>query len=100
MHTGQDFIAPENALPQFGQVCRASVFMGLAAFSAASNATLHRVVLNGQRHPLANDGSASIAEASVFSQGYQIRARIKLEISTRNSLRSRHVRGPDLSQTA
>jgi hypothetical protein len=31
MHTGQNSIAPENSLPQLGQVRKCSVFMGLTA---------------------------------------------------------------------
>jgi hypothetical protein len=36
MHTGQNSIAPESSLPQLGQVCWGSVFMGLNAVQPQS----------------------------------------------------------------
>jgi hypothetical protein len=36
MHTGQNSIAPENSLPQLGQVRVSSVFMGLPALQPQS----------------------------------------------------------------
>jgi len=50
MHTGQNSIAPENSLPQLGQVRWGSALMLLNAFqshlSAGNNTTLHRLVRN------------------------------------------------------
>ena len=48
MQTGQNSIAPENSLPQLGQVRCGCVFMGLIALrpqsEPKSNTTFHRVV--------------------------------------------------------
>src|SRR4029077_11033294 len=103
MHTGQNSIAPENSLPQLGQARRPSAFMGLAAFQPQSEpkATPRSIewCKIAQRHPLAKDGPASI-RASVFSQGYQIRARIKIgDFEAQEFASLAASPGPDLSQT-
>ena len=72
MQTGQNFIAPENSLPQLGQARRPSAFMGLAAFRSQSEpkatprSTEWCEIV--QRHPLANDGPASIASLCIQSR--------------------------------
>jgi hypothetical protein len=81
MQTGQNSIAPESSLPQLGQVRWGSVFMGLPALQPQSEpkttprSTEWCEIV--QRHPLANDGPASIASLCIH-QGYQIRARTKI----------------------
>jgi hypothetical protein len=58
MQTGQNSIAPENSLPQLGQVCWGSVLMGLTGLSAAtsadSKATLHQEAQDRRARLLAN----------------------------------------------
>jgi hypothetical protein len=69
MHTGKNSIAPESSLPQLGQVRLSSVFMGLTALQpqsepkAAPHSTEWCEIV--QRHPLANDGPASIASLCI-----------------------------------
>jgi hypothetical protein len=81
MQTGQNSIAPENSLPQLGQVRWSSVLMGLTALQphselkATPRSTQWCEIV--QRHALANVGPASIASICI-SRGYQIRARIKI----------------------
>jgi len=69
MQTGQNSIAPESSLPQLGQVRLSSVFMGLPALQPQSepksNTTLTEWCEIVQRHPLANDGPASIASLCI-----------------------------------
>jgi hypothetical protein len=44
MHTGQNSIAPENSLPQLGQVrCRSALMAVIALQPVKANTTLHRV---------------------------------------------------------
>ncbi len=65
MQTGQNSTDPENSLPQLGQVRRGSAFMDLSAVQPQSEPkatpSSNEWCEIGQRHPLANDGSASIA---------------------------------------
>jgi hypothetical protein len=69
MHMGQNSIAPESSLPQLGQVRWGSVFMGLPALQpqselkATPRSTEWCEIV--QRHPLANDGPASIASLCI-----------------------------------
>ena len=103
MQTGQNSIAPESSLPQLGQVRWGSVLMALTA-------------LQPQSEPKATPRSTEWCEigqqgllamlvrlqlrASVFSQGYQIRARIKIrDFEVQEFVRSRES-GSGLSQTA
>src|SRR6478735_8166722 len=79
MHTGQNSIAPETSLPQLGQVRWGSVLMDYPSFGRNPEPTSRSIEWCEivQWHPLANVGPASIASL-LLSQGYQIRARIKI----------------------
>jgi hypothetical protein len=86
MQTGQNSIAPENSLPQFGQVRWDSVLIVLTGLSAAtsadSKATLHRVAQNRSARLLANCWPVpqAIACSSIFSASNHV--------SEQNSYRS------------
>ena len=69
MQTGQNSIAPENSLPQLGQVRWGSVLMDLTVLRPQSEpkATPRSIEWCEivQRHPLANVGPASIASLCI-----------------------------------
>jgi hypothetical protein len=99
MQTGQNSIAPKNSLPQLGQVHWESVLMDYPVLWPQSEPTTRSIEWCEivQRHPLANVGPASIASL-LLSQGYQIRARIKirdLEVQEFTSLAAGPESGPE-----
>jgi deoxyribose-phosphate aldolase len=81
MQTGQNSIAPENSLPQLGQVRWGSMLIDLTVLQPQSEpkATPRSIEWCeiAQRYPLANDGPASIASLCI-QPSYQIRARSKI----------------------
>jgi hypothetical protein len=99
MQTGQNSIASETSLPQLGQVRWGSLLMDLPVLRPQSEPTSRSIEWCEivQRHPLANVGPASIA--SLFlSQGYQIRAHIKIrdfEVQEFTSLAASPGSGPE-----
>jgi hypothetical protein len=100
MHTGQNSIAPESSLPQVGQVRWGCVLMALTVIRNLSR-TQHHAPPSGAKSAKSANGIRwrmmvrLQLRASVFSQGYQIRARIKIR-----DFEAQEFRGPDLSQTA
>jgi hypothetical protein len=80
MHTGQNAIAPESSLPQVGQVRRGCVLMALTVIRNLSR-TQHHAPPSGAKSANGIRWRMMVRlqlRASVFSQGYQIRARIKI----------------------
>jgi hypothetical protein len=81
MQTGQNSIASESSFPQIEQVRWVSVLMPLTVLQPQSEpkATPRSIEWCEvvQRHPLRMMFRLQL-QASVFSQGYQIRARIKI----------------------
>src|SRR6516165_8871874 len=82
MQTGQNSIAPENSLPQLGQVRLVSVLIVLDALQLQPQPTAtppsHRVVRNRPAWPLANCCPAAQAIACSFIVARQIRFRNKI----------------------
>ena len=84
MHTGQNSIAPENSLPQLGQVRWDSIFMDLTALQSESGPkTTPRstpVVGNQPTGPLANCSPVPQANACFLRLARQITLRNKIPI--------------------
>jgi hypothetical protein len=80
MHTGQNSIAPESSLPQVAQVRWGCVLMALTVIRNLSR-TQHLAPPSGAKSANGIRWRMMVRlqlRASVFSQGYQIRARIKI----------------------
>src|SRR5580704_19256973 len=82
IQTGQNSIAPENSLPQLGQVRWGSVFMGLTVLrppsGPKSSTKLRPVVQNRQTRPLANCCLVPQTIARSFILARQVTCRNKI----------------------